>query len=203
MISWIESLSGWDGGLPTTLIGTGLTPDERRACPQALAAGALNLDLDMVRVEQAEGRPPVVAQPAGSGLFLSSTRRGPFTATAVAASRVGVDVEIVDPGGEVPWNVLHPDEAALLRQQDGDGRALAFARLWSLKEAYLKALGIGLFREPSGFAVGFVDAENASFDDLLASPGVLEAKTTWRTLEGIVAAISAVVLEPHPNAELS
>lgn len=197
MIRWIKSLSEWNGGLPATLIGTGLTPEQRREWTQALVAGALKLDSHAVRVEQAEGRPPVVSRPAGSGLFLSRAHRGPFTALAVAASRVGVDVEMVDPEGEVPWNVLHPDEAAFLDGQDGDGRSSAFARLWSLKEAYVKALGIGLFREPSGFAVSFVDARRAVFHDPLARGRVVAAETAWRALGPTRAAVSTVVLEDH------
>jgi 4'-phosphopantetheinyl transferase len=142
-----------------------------------------------------------VKRPIGSGLFLSISRRGPFTAVALAASQVGVDVELVEGDGEIPWNVLHPSESAMLRQEDGPARAAAFARLWSLKEAYLKALGIGLFREPSSFALRFADRESATFIDPLAPDRVAEAKTVWRTNDGARAAVSTVVLErPQQDA---
>ena len=195
MTEWIESLSGWDRRLPTALICTGLTREQRRELLQALAAGALGLDLDKVVVEQAQGCPPVVTRPAGSGLFLSIASRGPFTAAAVAASLIGIDVELVDAEGEVPWNVLHPRERALLADLGREGRAAAFARVWSLKEAYLKARGVGFWREPSSFAVRLIDEEAAAFDDPLASQGVAEARTTWRALGAIRAAVSTVVLE--------
>jgi phosphopantetheinyl transferase len=195
MIEWIEDFPGWSGHLPAALIRTGLTPEERRAVPRALAAGALGLDPGAVLVTQATGCPPVVTRPAGSGLFLSIASRGPFTAAAVATSRVGIDVELVDPEGEVPWNVLHPSEAVILTRQEGHGRAAAFARLWSLKEAYLKALALGLFREPSSFGVNLVDEEAAAFDDPLTPQEVAEAETTWCALGAVRAAVSTVVLD--------
>jgi phosphopantetheinyl transferase len=195
MIDWIENFPGWSRRLPAALICMGLTAEQRRALPLTLAAGALDLHPDAVLVAQATGHPPVVTRPAGSGLFLSIASRGSFTAAAVAASRVGIDVELVDPDGEVPWNVLHPSEAALLRGQGGEGRASAFARLWSLKEAYLKALGAGLFREPSSFAVCFLDEKAAAFDDSHVPLRGAEAETTWRTFGALRAAVSTVVLK--------
>lgn len=65
-----------------------------------------------------------------------------------AEGRVGVDVEVVRPLPDldrVAERVFHPDERAELATA-GDGRALlaAFYRLWTRKEALVKALGGGL-----------------------------------------------------------
>ena len=199
MIEWIESFSGWSRQVPAALICTGLTPEQRRALPRTLAADALGLDRDAVLVTQATGYPPVVTRPAGSGLFLSIASRGPFTAAAIAKSAVGIDVEIVDPEGEIPWNVLHPGEAAVLARHEAHGRPAAAARLWSLKEAYLKALGLGLSREPASFAVSFIGEEAAAFVDPHASMRVVEAETTWRAQGALRAAVSMVVLERQPD----
>ena len=200
MVEWIESFSGWSRRLPVALICADLTPEQRRALPRTLAAGALNLDAEAVLVTQAAGYPPVVTRPTGSGLFLSIASRGPFTAAAVATSAVGIDVEIVDPEGEIPWNVLHPEEAAILARHEAHGRPAAAARLWSLKEAYLKALGLGLSREPTSFTVRLIDEEAAAFDDPHASMGVAKAETTWRVAGALRAAVSIVVLERQPDA---
>jgi 4'-phosphopantetheinyl transferase len=105
-------------------------------------------------------------------------------------------VECVEPDADIPWNVLHPAEAATLRSHDASARARAFARLWSLKEAYLKALGTGLLREPSSFVVRFVEEARATIDDPSASRGVVAAETVWRSAGGMTAAISAVLLAP-------
>jgi 4'-phosphopantetheinyl transferase len=113
---------------------------------------------------------------------------------AVARSQVGVDVEIVDPESEIPWNVLHPDEAAMLSRQDEAARAPSFVRLWSLKEAYLKALGLGLSREPASFAIRFAGRDAADVDDP-AGPGTrIDARTIWREVDGGTVAISTVLI---------
>jgi phosphopantetheinyl transferase len=195
MITWIESISEWDRSLPAVLVAIGVTAEQRRPLLHALVARATSVDVGAVVVEQAEGKPPAVAKPIGSGLHLSFGSRGPCMAAAVARSRVGVDVELVDEASEIPWNVLHEAEAALLRTLKGEARATAFARVWSLKEAYLKALGTGLFREPSSFAVSFRGEAGAIIDDDSAAAQVAEARTTWYLAGRARAAISAIILK--------
>ena len=72
---------------------------------------------------------------------------------------------------------------------------MAFARLWSLKEAYLKARGTGVSREPSRFLVRFAGAERATITDPLGDDGAVAAATVWRQRpDGWAAAVSAVAL---------
>jgi phosphopantetheinyl transferase len=194
-MNWIESIAGWDRRLPATLIAIGLPTMKRREVPHALAVRALQVHPDMVAVEQAPGRSPVVARPLGAGLYLSAASRDPFSAVAIASSPVGVDVEVIDADGEIPWRVLHPRETSLLEPLRGKARAAAFARLWSIKEAYLKALGVGLSREPASFAARFLDDQTAAVHDPTASAQVEEIATTWRGAAGVWAAVSAVVLK--------
>jgi 4'-phosphopantetheinyl transferase len=193
MIRWIDTLSEWDGTLPATLVAIDLPLGQREGLLRALAARALRCLPEVVEVQQPDGRPPVVARPAGSGLYLSKASRGAVTVVSVADSPVGVDVEGVDADGEIPWNVLHPAEAAMLQARDGLARARAFARLWSLKEAYAKALGVGLSREPSSYQVRFTGDEHATAHDPAASHAIAEAMTIWRTAGGSFA-ISTVIL---------
>jgi 4'-phosphopantetheinyl transferase len=198
MISWIDSILEWDRSLPAVLITRETTAEQRRALLRELVVRSTGRCPDAIAIAEAEGRPPVVVKPDGSGLYLSLGRRGPCAAIAIAASSVGVDVELADEAGEIPWNVLHHQEAAHLAALQGVARALAFARLWSLKEAYLKALGVGLFREPSSFAVMFRGEEDAAIQNDSATVQVIEARTTWRVIDGARAAISALVMEkPH------
>ncbi|MET9775314.1 4'-phosphopantetheinyl transferase superfamily protein [Streptomyces sp. NPDC006367] len=71
----------------------------------------------------------------------------------VAVSRVvlGVDVERLPRPEtvEVCTAALHPDEQSELAELGTEERCLAFGRIWSRKEAYLKALGTGLSRDPA------------------------------------------------------
>jgi phosphopantetheinyl transferase len=80
--------------------------------------------------------------------------------------------------------------------QAGEARARAFARLWSVKEAYVKALRAGL-REAESFAVDFsnTNAEAALITDPFATAQSVYASTVWRTAQGRCAAVSAVVRE--------
>ena len=196
MVFWIERLADWDGRIPAVLIRADLTPDQRRASLRAMTARALGIAPEAVVVEHADGRPPAVTLPPASGLFLSSATREPFTALAVAASPIGADVELVDAHGEIPWRLLHPLEAAALNGQVAQDRAQAFTRIWSLKEAYLKALGVGLFREPSSFAARLTGEDSVIIDDPSAARGVTQALTTWRTHGDARAAVSVIVLRP-------
>ena len=89
---------------------------------------------------------------------------------------------------------VHADEIALLRALSPGERAAAFARIWSLKEAYLKAAGTGLAREPASFAVSFVDATRAAIADPEAVPALAAVETRWQRDARAAAAVSAVIL---------
>ncbi len=103
-----------------------------------------------------------------------------MAAFAVGRSPLGVDIEAVEPGRELPWNVLHPDEGAWLAGLDAGDRDRSFALLWAVKEAYLKALGTGLAREPSSFPAlpGEAAGTTSILDPERAGQGV-SVSTAW------------------------
>jgi 4'-phosphopantetheinyl transferase len=193
-IQWIDELPGWNRAVPATLIMADGAVEKRHAALKAFVARALSLSPDRVEIEHVRDRPPIIARPLGAGLYLSLASRGGLAAMAAAPAPVGVDLELVDENAEIPWNVLHPGEAAMLAALKDRPQAMAFTRLWSLKEAYLKSLGVGLKREPSSFLVRFADSEVATIIDPVQSAGVADARTTWRGSGGIWNAVSTVVL---------
>jgi phosphopantetheinyl transferase len=193
-VQFIDDLPGWDRALPTALILSAGPVEERRARLHRFVARALALDPALVEIEHAKDRPPIVGKPLSSGLYLSSSSRGGLAAFAAARAPVGVDVEVVDEAAEIPWAVLHRDEVAMLEGLKGRPQAMAFARLWSLKECYLKSLGVGLRREPSSFSVRFLDGEAATVADTETRAEVADARTTWRGTGGLWIAVSALVL---------
>jgi phosphopantetheinyl transferase len=195
MVTWVDNLSEWNRTLPAVLIMVGAGAGERSTAATTLVARALGVPAAAVAIERPKDHRPTIAEPKASGLHLSAATRGRASAVAVARSPIGVDVELVDTAGEIPWNVLHEDESALLRRLQGGERAAAFARLWSLKEAYLKALGLGLSREPSSFAVAFAGPDTGRVSDPAHAPRSVRAQTTWRSAAGVPAAVSAVVLD--------
>ena len=73
------------------------------------------------------------------------------------ASPLGIDVETVTPAtdtGAIAGQVMHPNELAVFERLAEDQRMSAFFRLWTRKEAALKALGTGLSRDPRSLDVG-------------------------------------------------
>jgi 4'-phosphopantetheinyl transferase len=83
----------------------------------------------------------------------SLSRSGPFAAVAVAhAGWIGVDLERIPPRrplDELVATIATPAERAAVRQHTGPDRECALLRLWSGKEAVLKAWGTGLTLEPA------------------------------------------------------
>ncbi|HEV7523823.1 MAG TPA: 4'-phosphopantetheinyl transferase superfamily protein [Acidimicrobiia bacterium] len=93
------------------------------------------------------GRPTVAG---AGGLSYSLSHSGSFAILALADgdARVGVDVEQVQPRrrlGALAARVLNDEEHAdWLAIDDADDQLRSFLRAWTAKEAYLKALGIGI-----------------------------------------------------------
>ncbi|GAA1867765.1 4'-phosphopantetheinyl transferase family protein [Myceligenerans crystallogenes] len=96
------------------------------------------------------GRPVLAVGHLQQRAEFSISHGGGLAAVAVAPAGVdvGVDVEPVVPARTSDEIIasLHPREQELVAQADPAGRAAAFTRIWSRKEAYLKGLGIGLGR---------------------------------------------------------
>lgn len=94
------------------------------------------------------GKPEVARAQASSGLRFSVSNSGPRALFAIAANReVGVDLEEVQhfPGAlSIARSFFSPREIAELRSVSSAKRDLAFARCWTRKEAYVKAIGGGL-----------------------------------------------------------
>jgi len=141
-----------------------LAPDERRApAPIRVAramtrvalADALGTDPERVPISRrcahcdhpTHGRPTVAGD---DRISFSLSHSGSFAVIALAdgALRIGVDVEEVKPRrrlGALAARVLNDDEhAAWLALAEGDEQLRSFLRAWTTKEAYLKALGIGI-----------------------------------------------------------
>ena len=110
------------------------------------------------------GRPeiePVLAarlnrSTGSSGLRFNLSRSGDMTVCAVArCGAIGIDIEdeIVDiPSQELAKEVLSSNEFARWHRLKTEERNSTFLKYWVLKEAYLKARGIGLAVDLSGIA---------------------------------------------------
>ena len=146
-----------------------LATDERNAPPpirvaramtRVVLAEALGTDPERVPISRrcahcghpTHGRPTVAGDDGTSSrISFSLSHSGSFAVIALTDGgvRIGVDVEQVRPRrrlGALAARVLNDDEHAawLALGEDGDEQLRAFLRAWTAKEAYLKALGIGI-----------------------------------------------------------
>jgi 4'-phosphopantetheinyl transferase len=87
--------------------------------------------------------------------FSLAHTRGLVAAALVTHGTIGVDVEKIDPAKAdfaVAHNYFAPAEIEILGTTVASERATCFFRLWTLKEAYLKAIGTGLGTPLDSFA---------------------------------------------------
>ncbi len=84
---------------------------------------------------------------AGHLRFNLSNTRGLVACAVALEGEIGVDVEAVDRGGdllEIAERFMAAPEAAAIRALPPDAQAFRFFTYWTLKEAYIKARGMGL-----------------------------------------------------------
>jgi 4'-phosphopantetheinyl transferase len=134
----------------------------------------------------------------GSPLRFSLTHAGDRAALAVAWEReVGIDLEPIDAALDLPPLMAvacTTAESARLDALPAAVRVESFVALWTLKEAYLKAIGIGLSRQPRSVEIELLRDGRAAILDpdsaLACSLRLLDAGPGW------VAALALAGMEP-------
>lgn len=100
---------------------------------------------DVVIEVEATGRPALTG--ALSDYFVSIAHSGSRVVVGVANQQIGVDVEQLRqsaPSPQLMARVCSPDELRLLENMNDADRAAAFVKVWTRKEAYGKAIGVGI-----------------------------------------------------------
>jgi 4'-phosphopantetheinyl transferase len=120
-----------------------------RATLARLLAARAGMDAGSVVIDREDsGRPIVRANP---GLRLSVAHSGEFVACAVSTRSVGVDIERsdrVEADDVLARRVCTAGELRELERLRPPLRHVALIRLWTRKEAVVKALGVGLAVAP-------------------------------------------------------
>jgi len=132
------------------------------------------------------GRPAVAG--ADRPLHFSLSHGGDLVLIGIAGAPVGVDVEAV-PAAQVAADLstrLHPSEQREIAAAEHPG--LAFARVWTRKEAYLKGTGVGLSRGLTS--------------DYLGGTGLAALPAGWSVLDvpvppGYAGAVAVLGAEPE------
>ncbi len=111
---------------------------------------------DWTFVRGAHGKPRVDSHDGSGRLCFNLSHTRGCVAVAVALDRdVGVDVERIAPDRadeEVARQLFAAAEFAALCDEPKAGRAEAFFDVWTLKEAYIKAVGLGVALPLQDFA---------------------------------------------------
>jgi 4'-phosphopantetheinyl transferase len=144
--------------------------------------------------DDARGKPQL-AHPVGWQFNLSHSEDWALVGLQRGTAPIGVDIEIVRPVEEAlalaDRHYTPSEQAAVAAAADGVARQRAFLRVWTRKEACLKAVGLGLRLAPSSFEAG-ADA-GLSRTRLLTPEGPTEVEV--RSIEpgpGLVAAVARV-----------
>jgi 4'-phosphopantetheinyl transferase len=120
-----------------------------RAGLQRLLGSYLGIDPQAVEILQgAFGRPELAPAHDPHDLRFNLSHTAGLVVFAVGRARaIGIDVEALDrrtPSAGVIERALNDREAERVLRTDGPERTAAFLRYWTVKEAYAKALGVGL-----------------------------------------------------------
>jgi 4'-phosphopantetheinyl transferase len=125
-------------------------PDGRRALLRRQLAAVLGRAPEDLRLA-ADGRGRPFLLPPDDHMYFSAAHRGDLLLVATSRDRpVGADLELLEPGllepsrGDVARSCFAPSEADWLDGLAGRARADGFLRLWTAKEAVLKARGLGI-----------------------------------------------------------
>lgn len=145
-------------------VRSGVEPDDRSHLSEAVStvagcgADAIDIEYRCIRCgESGHGKPHVTTP---HGLFASLSRSGSTVVVAVTdAAPLGIDIEAIAAVGRasVAEALLHPSERFAIEELSPASQAEHLTRLWTVKEAVLKATGWGLHIDPELLAVDLED----------------------------------------------
>jgi len=112
---------------------------------------------------------PFIAGEQGSGLRFNISHSDVLLAVAISTTcDVGIDIEPIANRSDYCNLVSHffcPEEIHAFQQLPTQKRSLAFLNAWTRKEAYLKAVGIGLHKDLNQVCVSLSPEAPAQFLD--------------------------------------
>ena len=129
------------------------------------------------------GKPHLSASHVGVDLAFNVSHTRGLVACAIGRGvDIGVDDESIDravEGRDIATRYFSPDEVRLLDACDAVERRVRFIELWTLKEAYVKAIGRGLGHSLATFGFAFDGVRGIRF---APPPGELAAQWTFALL---------------------
>lgn len=156
---------------------------------RVVLAGRIACDPASLRFRQGPYGKPEIDHPTSSLRFNLSRSRGLALVGITRGIPLGIDIEHVRPIPEmddIAEARFSAAERTTLRNLPAPARLRAFFACWTRKEAYVKALGLGLSADLASFDVSLHPDQNAS---LLAIEGSRETAKAW----------SLIHFEPKPG----
>ena len=123
---------------------------------------------------------PRVLSPDGAPEFNLANTEGLVVCAVTAKGEVGVDVEPIEGKGdpvELAETAFSAEEVAAVRAAPASERRRLFVALWTLKEAYLKARGLGMALPTNRFTVTL---EGVNGGRLQFDPVVRDDPARWQ-----------------------
>jgi 4'-phosphopantetheinyl transferase len=154
-----------------------------RALARTVLADALGLDpRDLRFIRNAHGRPALSAEVHGAQRLRFNLSHSESLVALVLAEGCEVGIDVEDANGrdvtvELADRFFAPEEARALRALPPSAQRRRFIEYWTLKEAYMKARGIGLALGLANAAFRF-SAEGEAH--LAAAAGTSDADEGWR-----------------------
>ncbi len=151
-----------------------------RAAMRAIVGRALGIEPAQIAIAIAPGGKPVLAGTLAARLSINLSHSGPAAMIAVGdGRRIGVDVECVR--GDVDVAALERRYFGAAAQFDGvrgdaEARRGAFFRGWVQREAFLKAMGVGLSAPID--AITIAAGQGGAFTPAIAWPAAPDGH--WR-----------------------
>jgi 4'-phosphopantetheinyl transferase len=148
------------------------------------------------------GKPHLDAPGMDRPPHFNLTHSGGFVALVIADDEVGVDIENSRPvttARRLAHRFFCPEERKQVFELEGEARDRAFLRIWTQKEAYLKAIGLGV-----GMSLRGVETEPnpAKPPGLLTIAGDPEEAAHWTLLEADIPGALCTVAVRRPAAKL-
>lgn len=217
---WCGRASAGDGGALEHRCEASLSEEERqrasrfrqattrnqhivgRGMARILLAADRTSPQDIEFAFNAHGKPDVLAPPSAKRPFNIAHTDGLVLVATCEAGRIGVDVERLARRTDCALARRYfapPEVDYVMRQPNDEQRRLAFLRVWTLKESFVKALGKGLAIPLSDFT--FEEIESAAPRIRMLRPD-LEDGCNWHfaCLSPAHGYIAAIAVSDIPTA---